>query len=139
MGGCARAPQLSRGVRPMQGGMETLKQRIARVVGDEITISPYDPRWPESFRQEREYLQSCLPSDLVRRIEHFGSTAVPGLAAKPVVDILVEVTDLQATKERIAPVLVSQSYEYFWRPTYGEDGPPSRNPSDDPSDGIVTD
>ena len=108
----------------MQGRMETLEQRIARVVGEEITISPYDPRWPESFRQEREHLQSCLPSDLVRRIEHFGSTAVPGLAAKPVVDILVEVTDLQATRERIAPVLVSQVYEYFWRPTYGADGPP---------------
>ncbi|MDH4206990.1 MAG: GrpB family protein, partial [Desulfobacteraceae bacterium] len=35
---------------------------------------------------------SCLPSDLVKIIEHFGSTAVPGLSAKPIVDILVEVT-----------------------------------------------
>ena len=89
-----------------------------------VAISPYDPRWPESFRREKEHLQSCLPTDLVRRIEHFGSTAVPGLAAKPIVDILVEVTDLQATRERIAPVLESQGYEYFWRPTHGDDGPP---------------
>ena len=89
-----------------------------------VAISPYDPRWPESFRREKEHLQSCLPTDLVRRIEHFGSTAVPGLAAKPIVDMLVEVTDLQATRERIAPVLESQGYEYFWRPTHGDDGPP---------------
>ena len=56
------------------------------------------------FEQEREHLLSCLPSDLVRRIEHFGSTAVPGLAAKPIVDMLVEVADLEETKKRIAPL-----------------------------------
>src|SRR5262249_38178256 len=60
----------------------------------------------------------------VRRVEHFGSTAVPGLAAKPVVDILVEVTDLEAARARIAPVLEAQGYDYFWRPTRGDDGPP---------------
>ena len=108
----------------MENGMETPEQRIARVVREEITISPYDPRWPESFRQEKEHLQSCLPKDLVRRIEHFGSTAVPGLAAKPIVDMLVEVSDLEATRDRIAPVLESQGYDYFWRATYGDDGPP---------------
>jgi GrpB-like predicted nucleotidyltransferase (UPF0157 family) len=104
--------------------METLEQRIQRVLREEIAISPYDPGWPESFRREKEHLQVCLPADLVRRIEHFGSTAVPGLAAKPIVDILVEVTDLQATRERIAPVLEAQGYDYFWRPTHGDDGPP---------------
>lgn len=104
--------------------MQTPEQRIERIVREEIAITPYDPRWPESFRQEREHLQSCLPNDLVQRIEHFGSTAVPGLAAKPIVDILVEVTDLQATKDRIVPVLESQGYEYFWRPMFGDDGPP---------------
>src|SRR5262249_15883992 len=57
-------------------------------------------------------------------IEHFGSTAVPGLAAKPIVDMLVEVTDLQAARARIAPVLEAQGYDYFWRPTRGDDGPP---------------
>ena len=108
----------------MQSGMETPEQRIARVVREEIAISPYDPRWSESFRQEKEHLLACLPKHLVRRIEHFGSTAVPGLAAKPIVDMLVEVSDLLATRNRIAPVLESQGYEYFWRPTHGDDGPP---------------
>jgi GrpB-like predicted nucleotidyltransferase (UPF0157 family) len=40
------------------------------------------------------------------------------------VDVLVEVSDLQATKVRIAPALEAQGYEYFWRPTHGDDGPP---------------
>src|SRR5437867_10839695 len=104
--------------------METLEQRIQRVVREEVTITPYDPRWPELFRQEKEHLLSCLPRDLIRRIEHFGSTAVPGLAAKPIVDMLVEVSDLEAVKKRIVPILESQGYDYFWRPTFGDDTPP---------------
>ncbi|MFV1958620.1 MAG: GrpB family protein [Planctomycetota bacterium] len=104
--------------------MESQEQRIQRVIREEVAIAPYDPAWADSFRREREHLQSCLPTDLIRRIEHFGSTAVPGLAAKPIVDILVEVTDLQATRVRIVPLLEEQGYEYFWRPTHGDDGPP---------------
>ena len=104
--------------------METLEQRIRRAVQEDVAIVPYDPRWPELFRREKAHLLSCLPAELIRRVEHFGSTAVPGLAAKPVVDLLVEVTDLQATRTRIAPLLESQGYDYFWRPTDGDDGPP---------------
>ena len=112
------------GGRPKQGGMETPKESIARLVRERVSITPYDPHWPELFRQEKVHLQSCLPNDLVRRIEHFGSTAVPGLAAKPIVDMLVEVSDLRQTRDRISPVLESQGYEYLWHPTYGDDGPP---------------
>ncbi len=104
--------------------METLEERILRAVAEEIDIVPYDLRWPSLFLREKEHLLACLPADLIRRIEHFGSTAVPGLAAKPIVDILVEVTDLEATKSRMVPLLVAQGYEYFWRPTFGDDGPP---------------
>jgi GrpB-like predicted nucleotidyltransferase (UPF0157 family) len=104
--------------------METLEERIQRVVREAVAIAPYDPRWPELFRQEKEHLLRCLPHDLLGRIEHFGSTAVPGLAAKPIVDMLVEVTDLQVARARIVPVLEAQGYDYFWRPTRGEDGPP---------------
>ena len=49
---------------------------------------------------------------------------MPGLSAKPIVDVLVEVTDLEETKTRIVPVLESQGYDYYWRPTRGDDGPP---------------
>jgi len=104
--------------------METLEQRFQRLVQEDVEIVPYDPRWPEQFRQEKIHLLSCLPRELIKRIEHFGSTAVPGLAAKPVIDILVEVTSLHETKTRIVPQLESQGYEHFWRPTRGDDGPP---------------
>jgi len=107
----------------MRCAFEPLEARIARAVGEEVALAPYDPAWAESFRREKAHLEACLPRELVRRIEHFGSTAVPGLAAKPIVDMLVEVADLQATRERIAPILEAQGYDYFWRPTIGDDPP----------------
>jgi GrpB-like predicted nucleotidyltransferase (UPF0157 family) len=104
--------------------METLEERIRRVSREDVAIVPYDPAWPEAFLREKEHLLAVLPSRLVRRIEHYGSTAVPGLAAKPVVDVLVEVSDLTEVRERVVPLLEQQSYEYFWRPTHGDNGPP---------------
>ncbi|HQO35258.1 MAG TPA: GrpB family protein [bacterium] len=103
--------------------MESLEEKIQRVVAEDVAVVPYDPQWPELFRLEKGHLLACLPNDLITRIEHFGSTAVPGLAAKPVIDILVEVTDLDATRSRIVPILESQGYDYFWRPSLF-DGPP---------------
>ena len=108
----------------MKEDAETLEEKVARVVKEEVAIVHYDPRWPEMFEQERLHLRSCLPGDLIKRIEHFGSTAVTGLPAKPIVDILVEVTSLDETKRRIAPLLEAQGYDYFWRPTSGDDTPP---------------
>ena len=108
----------------MKEQMETLREKVARVVKEDVAVVPYDPRWPEMFEAERSHLLSCLPHDLVGRIEHFGSTAVPGLAAKPIVDILVEVTSLDETRQRIAPILEAQGYDYFWRPSWGDDTPP---------------
>ena len=104
--------------------METLEDKVARVVKEEVAIVPYDPRWVEMFKEERAHLLSCLPGDLVKRIEHFGSTAVPGLSAKPIVDILVEVTSLDETKRGIVPLQETLGYEYFWRPSWGNDVPP---------------
>jgi len=68
-----------------------------------IEIVPYDPRWPQAFEAERERIQAALAS-LALRIEHNGSTAVPGLAAKPVVDIQVSVERLQPLEAFGAPL-----------------------------------
>jgi GrpB-like predicted nucleotidyltransferase (UPF0157 family) len=57
-----------------------------------IVIADYDPAWPERFEAERERIATALGAGALT-IEHIGSTAVPGLAAKPIVDILVEVAD----------------------------------------------
>ena len=104
--------------------MPSLEQRIAEAVREEIAVVPYDPRWPAMFLEERNRLRAWLPTELIGRIEHFGSTAVPGLAAKPIVDMLIEVTDLEEVKRRVAPILASKGYDYFWRPTWGDDVPP---------------
>ncbi|MGI9167414.1 MAG: GrpB family protein [Pyrinomonadaceae bacterium] len=95
--------------------METLEERVKRVLQEEVSIDSYNPAWPRMFAEEKRHLLNCLPHELIRRIEHFGSTAVPNLAAKSVVDILVEVTSLEETKNRIVPVLEAQGYDYFWR------------------------
>lgn len=102
----------------------TLDEQVRRAVQEDIAIMPYDPKWPELFLEEKEHLLACLPRELIGRIEHFGSTAVPGLAAKPIIDMLVEVTSLEETRRRIVPILESQGYDYFWRPTWGDDTPP---------------
>ena len=104
--------------------MNTLQERVERAVREDVGIVSYDPRWPDLFRREAEHLRSCIPAALIRRIEHFGSTAVPGLAAKPIVDMLVQVTSLRAARTEIAPVLEARGYDYFWRPSFGDDVPP---------------
>ena len=104
--------------------MTPLDERIQRLVREQVAIVPYDPRWPGEFLREKVHLEACLPRELIGRIEHFGSTAVPGVAAKPIIDMLVEVADLAETRRRIVPVLESRGYEYFWRPTRGDDTPP---------------
>jgi GrpB-like predicted nucleotidyltransferase (UPF0157 family) len=104
--------------------MATRQERVQQAIREEFGIVPYNPRWPELFRREAEHLRSSVPAPLILRIEHFGSTAVPGLAAKPVVDMLVQVTSLRAARSKIAPILTAQGYEYFWRPSFGDDTPP---------------
>ena len=104
--------------------METLEERIKRVLREEVSLAPYNAAWPEMFVDEKEHLLNCLPRELIKRIEHFGSTAIPGLSAKPIIDMLVEVTSLEETKRGIVPVLEAQGYDYFWRPTHGRDGLP---------------
>jgi GrpB-like predicted nucleotidyltransferase (UPF0157 family) len=68
-----------------------------------LEIAPYDPRWPEAFAAEATRLRAALGS-LALRIDHVGSTAVPGLSAKPVIDIHVSVAALASLspyKERL--------------------------------------
>jgi GrpB-like predicted nucleotidyltransferase (UPF0157 family) len=65
-----------------------------RGVRREAVIAPYDPDWPRAFEDERGRLAAALGS-LARRIEHNGSTAVPGLAAKPIIDIQISVAQLR--------------------------------------------
>jgi GrpB-like predicted nucleotidyltransferase (UPF0157 family) len=57
-----------------------------------ITLAEYDPEWPRLFAREADRIRAVL-GDTARRIEHVGSTSVPGLAAKPIIDIVLLVPD----------------------------------------------
>ena len=58
-------------------------------------------------------MQEALPPELRMRIEHFGSTAVPGLTAKPIIDILIGVSSIKAARREALPTLESMGYS-FW-------------------------
>ena len=60
----------------------------------EMRIAAYDSGWPDAYAEEAAAIRAAL-GDLLVRAHHVGSTAVPGLAAKPVIDICIEVRDLE--------------------------------------------
>jgi len=84
-----------------------------------VRVVPYDPQWPELFRGEAERLAPAL-TPLGVRLEHTGSTSVPGLAAKPILDILAGYDD-PALLPQIIAALVAAGYVHR-----GEQGIPGR-------------
>ena len=78
-----------------------------------VYVVPYDPAWPQWYEEEKARLQADIGA-YVHSIEHMGSTAVPGLAAKPVIDILIGVHSL-ADAAQFIPPLVTRGYEYVQR------------------------
>jgi len=73
-------------------------------------LADYDPAWPELFEEEKSRLEGVLQG-ISKSVEHYGSTAVPGLAAKPILDILVGVSPLEDWEKCRAP-LKSLGYDY---------------------------
>ena len=71
-----------------------------------IEIVPYDADWPRQFADEAELLRPVLASWLAGPIEHVGSTAIAGLAAKPVIDMMAGVRSLDASRPAIDAVRV---------------------------------
>ena len=78
-----------------------------------IYVEPYDPNWPAQFEAERELLAKVLAPWVAGPIEHVGSTAVPELAAKPVIDIMVAVESLEASRPAIASASENAGYIYW--------------------------
>src|SRR5689334_10957564 len=80
--------------------------------GDQpVTIHPYDPAWPARFDSEAAQLRAALAPWITGGVHHIGSTSVPGLAAKPVIDIMVGIPDLDSTRPCI-DVLAGLDYLY---------------------------
>jgi GrpB-like predicted nucleotidyltransferase (UPF0157 family) len=77
-----------------------------------VIIEPYDPAWPAKFEDECRLITPTLSPWLVAPLEHIGSTAVPGLPAKAVIDIMGAVRDLENSRQAIE-ALKPLSYCYF--------------------------
>ena len=75
-----------------------------------MILVPYDPDWPRRFEEERCVLAVAF-AGVEAAVEHVGSTAVPGLGAKPVIDVMVGVGALSEVEARI-PALEAAGYEY---------------------------
>jgi len=75
-----------------------------------VRIEPYDPAWPTLFEKEKQTLRHLLGPRLALRIEHIGSTSVPGLAAKPTVDLLVEIPKEPDCRDEIIRRMKGQEY-----------------------------
>jgi len=80
---------------------------------DEIEIVEYDPEWPKKFELEAAQIREVLPPGLILAIEHFGSTAVPGMRAKPIIDILITVASVQDARAAAVAPLEAAGYA-FW-------------------------
>ena len=101
-----------------------------RVGMTELVVAPADPAWPGRFDEEAARLAALLPEDLVTRIDHVGSTAVPGLDAKPIIDVQVSVRTMTPVEAYAGPLTAggyrhvpdpwSDDHEFFSRD--GEDG-----------------
>ena len=110
------------GISPHSGTMEggpkmkplTDKQIRNHTVGElrplsgKIEIAGYDPLWPELFQHEAARVRTAL-AERVLRIEHTGSTSVPGLAAKPIIDMLLVVAN-SADEPSYVPALEKAGY-----------------------------
>lgn len=83
-----------------------------------IVIADYDPRWPLLFAEEAAQIRAAC-GEAVAAIEHIGSTAVPGLAAKPIIDMMPGVRDIKAA-EGLVPAMQSLGYESLG--AYGIEG-----------------
>jgi GrpB-like predicted nucleotidyltransferase (UPF0157 family) len=81
------------------------------VAEKQSAVIPYDADWPHRFDAERALLERALAPWLARGIHHVGSTAVPGLAAKPVIDMIAGVRDLEAARAAFEP-LRTLGYRY---------------------------
>jgi GrpB-like predicted nucleotidyltransferase (UPF0157 family) len=87
---------------------------VKKRMDDVFEVVPYDHEWPRAFSAERDRIAGVLGA-LAVRIDHHGSTSVPGLAAKPIVDIQVSVDRLHPI-EGYAPQFTSLGYIHVPHP-----------------------
>lgn len=94
-------------------------------LGKPIVIADYDPAWVDRFEQERDLIYRTCGRDAFVRIEHVGSTSVPGLAAKPIIDLMPGVRSLGDAQPLIR-LLKTIGYQYV--PEFEQPSPERNDP-----------
>jgi GrpB-like predicted nucleotidyltransferase (UPF0157 family) len=89
------------------------------VTDQPLAVVPYDPDWPRRFEVERAVLERVLAPWLEGGIHHIGSTAVAGLAAKPIIDMLAGVRDLEEARAAFDPL---REHSYVFAPHRPREG-----------------
>ncbi len=87
---------------------------IKMTKNDSIELVPYNPEWPKLAELEIKTLRELLPKNHILDIQHVGSTAIPGIHAKPIIDIQVAVDSLTAIKQTAIDLLKTLGYEYWY-------------------------
>jgi GrpB-like predicted nucleotidyltransferase (UPF0157 family) len=87
----------------------TTAELVGGVERRDLVIEDYSPGWPDLFDVHRERITEALGAR-AEAVEHIGSTSVPGLGAKPIIDVLVTVPDITAEEDYLDP-LVEAGYE----------------------------
>jgi GrpB-like predicted nucleotidyltransferase (UPF0157 family) len=80
---------------------------------EEVRLVAYNPLWPALYAAEIARVRAVLPEDLVLECAHFGSTAIPGMLAKPVIDMLVMVASLAEARAQAVAPLETLGYSYW--------------------------
>ena len=93
--------------------LETREERNARIYP--IMLSEYNPVWPMWYADEKKNLERLIGKDNIARISHFGSTSVPGLTAKPTVDILLEIAESAKIESLITALPVNEYICLRWQ------------------------
>jgi GrpB-like predicted nucleotidyltransferase (UPF0157 family) len=104
--------------RPLGGRGPRFESGRPDICGESIHLVAYDPQWPVRFERERVLLQDAIGPWIAGGIHHAGSTAVPGLDAKPIIDILVGVEDLAVSRACFEPLA---GLEYLHAPYRSEE------------------
>jgi GrpB-like predicted nucleotidyltransferase (UPF0157 family) len=86
------------------------------VADGSIVLVTYDPAWAQQFEAERALLERALAPWLEGGVHHVGSTAIPGIAAKPIIDMIAGVRDLEAARAAFDPLSELSYAHAFHRP-----------------------
>lgn len=134
-------------VTPAELGGETVEQlvqRWSRVSYPELGlhVREYDPRWPQRFEAEKRRIQAALPHpDGVVDVQHIGSTSIPPLPGKNIIDLAVAVRALPATERHVRALVdigyrhygaspIDATFPWFWRVEPGGRSASSDGPAD---------